>query len=323
MKIFVTGATGFIGAVACDVFEKSGHIVRRGVRIAGDRTEHSCHYGDLEQGWSREAVAGVDVVVHLAARVHKVEKPYKDSLDGYRETNSAGTERLAYQAARAGVRRFVYLSSIKVHGERTLNQCFSEADLPKPEDAYAISKWEAEQALIRISKETSMEIVVVRPPLVYGPGVKGNLRSLLGIVAREAPLPFGSVSNRRSLIGRDNLVDLLTLCVEHPDAAGQVFLASDGEDVSTQELVRILAIGMERRARLVKVPPRLLRFGWALVRRQAMCDRLCGSLVVDSSKARRVLGWTPRKPVKEGLMEMARWYLEQRSGFVKDAHAEV
>jgi nucleoside-diphosphate-sugar epimerase len=228
-----------------------------------------------------------------------------DAVAAYEVVNVEGSRRLAEQAAAAGVQRLVYLSSIKVNGEQTaLGAPFLRSDTPAPQDAYGVSKSEAEQALWEISAKTGLEIVVVRPPLVYGPGVKGNLARLLKLVRLGLPLPLGAVQNMRSLIGRDNLVDLLIRCVDHPEAAGQTFLVSDGEDLSTPDLIRHMATAMGRSARLFPVPVSLLRLAGGALGKRAEIDRLVGSSQIDSSHTRQVLSWAPPVSVQEGIRRM-------------------
>lgn len=254
--------------------------------------------------WS-SALVGVDCVIHCAARAHLMCDTEGDALAAYRAANVDGSRRLAEQAATAGARRLVYLSSIKVNGEQTaLGAPFLFSDKPAPEDAYGISKWEAEQALWDVSTKTGLEVVVVRPPLVYGPGVKGNLARLLRLVRSGLPLPLDALQNKRSLIGLDNLVDLLIRCVDHPVAAGRTFLVSDGEDLSTPELLSHMAAAMGRSARLFPVQVLLLRLAGSVLGRRAEIDRLVGSLQIDSSHTRQVLGWTPPVSVEEGIRRM-------------------
>lgn len=232
-----------------------------------------------------------------------------DPLAEYRRVNVQGTLALARQAAQAGVRRFIFLSSIKVNGERTGNgKSFCEADLPLPEDAYGLSKLEAEQGLMPLTQETGMEIVIIRPPLVYGPGVKGNFASMVRWVRKGIPLPFGAVRNKRSLVALENLVNFITLCADperSPRAANEVFLISDGEDVSTTELLRKVACAYGVSPRLLPVPVGLLRIAAGVLGKRAVADRLLGSLVVDSSKARELLGWKPVISMDEQLRKMA------------------
>ena len=215
-------------------------------------------------------------------------------------------------AAEAGVRRFVFVSSIGVNGNQTKNGPYTELDEPDPHDLYAISKYEAEQGLQELSALTGMEVVILRPPLVYGPDAPGNFRRLLNLVEKELPLPLGAVDNRRSFIYLGNLVDAIALCLKHPSAANQTYLVSDGEDVSTPELIRLLAMQLGKRARLLSVPPGLLELAGKLVGKRAAVQRLLGSLAVDSGKIRRELGWRPPCSLDEGLRETARWYLDKR-----------
>jgi nucleoside-diphosphate-sugar epimerase len=251
--VCVTGANGLVGAALCSKLNVSGFKVRGVVRLShslASVTEH-VSAGNLEAvtEWA-SALAGVSCVIHCAARTHVMHETAGDGFAAYRAVNVDGSRRLAEQAATEGVRRLVYLSSIKVNGEKTAHGApFLFSDAPAPEDAYAISKWEAEQALWEVSSKTGLEVVVVRPTLVYGTGVKGNLARLLKLVRSGVPLPLGAVKNRRSLIGLDNLVDLLIRCVDHPEAAGQTILVSDGEDVSTPDLLRYMAGAMGRTAR--------------------------------------------------------------------------
>lgn len=260
--------------------------------------------GDIHEAtdWSA-ALNGCSTVVHLAARVHVMNERASDPLREFRRTNVDGTLHLARQAARSGVRRFVFVSSIKVNGEATsAGRPFTSADAPAAEDAYGISKMEAEQGLSTIARDTGMEVVIVRPPLVYGPGVKANFASLMRAVQRGIPLPLGSVSNnRRSLVALDNLVDLLITCIDHPAAASQTFLVSDGEDLSTTALIRRIGQALGKPARLLSVPPALLELGAAVVGKRDMAQRLLGNLQVDINHTRTTLGWTPPITVDEGL----------------------
>ncbi len=315
-QVLVTGATGFVGKQLCSVLATSGYGVRGAVREGGqkspgiERATEIVPVGDLgeDPDWGT-AVSGIDTVVHLAARVHVMHESCSNPLEEFRRINCAGTERLAREAAKAGVRRFVYLSTIKVNGEETIDQPFRETDPPGPEDAYAVSKWEAERVLKRLSEETGLEVVIVRPPLVYGPGVKGNFLKLLRLVRAGLPLPLASVANRRSLVSLDNLVDLIVVCLRHPSAAGEVFLAADGEDLSTPDLIRRISRSMGKPNRLFPFPPSVLKGASRVLGKRAICDRLCGSLTVDSTKAKKVLGWQPPSSVDQSLDEMTRWFM--------------
>lgn len=236
------------------------------------------------------------------------------ALDAYRTVNVAGTEKLARDAAAAGVRRLAFLSSIKVNGERTTDGPFTEDDMPRPEDAYGISKWEAEQSLWKIAADTGLEVVVLRAPLVYGSGVKGNFLRLMNLIARGCPLPLASVHNKRSLVYLGNLVDVLIAAAQAPAAAGHTYLVSDGEDMSTPALIRGIAKALDVPPRLFPVPVPLLRAGGALLGRGGEAARLTGSLQIDSSKIRRELGWRSPFSVAQGLEETGRWYWRTVSG---------
>ena len=317
-EILVTGSTGFVGQRLCTVLREHGLAVREAVRRSAASTYGRvlAPVGEIDErtDW-RRAVEGAIGVIHLAGRAHVMREEAADPLAVYRRINVAGTARLAQQAAAAGVQRFVFASSIKVNGEATSGRVFTETDAPAPLDAYGISKHEAEAELKRIGRETGMEIVVVRPTLVYGPGVKGNFLSLLRWVRRGLPLPLARCDNRRSLVGLDNLVDLLRRCATDARAAGHTFLAGDGEDLSTPELIRRLSRALGVRARLLPVPAAWLRFAARSVGRPGIYDRLCGSLQVDIGHARQVLGWTPPVSVDEQLARTARWFeaeLKQR-----------
>lgn len=304
----VTGATGFIGSALLAALQ--GHAVHRALRQpAVDALPGDIVVGDIgpDTDWDN-ALAGVDCVVHLAARTHVLEEDAADPLAAYRRINVEATRRLAQQAAAAGVRRFVFLSSIKVNGEVTPEQPFTETAAPAPQDAYGISKREAEDVLRDIAARSTMELVVLRPPLVHGPGVKGNFLRLLQLIACGLPLPLASVRNRRSLIHVVNLADAIVACMDAPAAAGKTFLASDGEDVSTPELIRKLAAGMGRPARLLPCPVALLELGAALIGQRDAVARLTGSLQADASLLRNTLGWRPRIPLDQGLIDTARWY---------------
>ena len=248
----------------------------------------------------RSALAGCDAVVHLAARVHVMDDTAHNPLALYRATNTDATLNLARQAADAGVKRFVFISTIKVNGEGR-DAAYRETDAAAPGDAYAMCKWEAEQGLQRIAAETGLEVVILRPPLVYGPGVKANFLRLMQMVQRGWPLPLGAIRNRRSLLYLGNFVDAIRLCVEHPDAAGQTFLLDDGAPVSTPDLIRALARAMGRPARLPAVPVGVLELAGALLGKRAAVARLTGSLFVDSSAIRSRLGWTPPYTLQQGL----------------------
>lgn len=300
MRIVVSGANGFVGRALCIHLRTHGHVaipaVRRGSGLAGEVV-----VGDIRgtNDWA-VALTGCDAVVHLAARVHVMNDTEQDPLERYRAINTEATLNLARQATRAGVKRFVFISTIKVNGEGRATP-YRETDTAAPEDAYAISKWEAEQGLQQIAAETGLEVVILRPPLVYGPGVKANFLRLLRTVERGWPLPLGAIRNRRSLLYLGNFVDAIRLCVEHPAAAGQTFLLDDGEAVSTPDLVRAVAHAMERPARLLWVPVSVLEFMGTLLGKRTAVSRLTGSLWVDSSLIRSRLSWTPPYSMEAGL----------------------
>ena len=305
MTIVVTGANGFVGAHLCQALQQRGMMHRAVVRnprhMAQGQDTVALPSMDAHTDWT-QALQGASTVVHLAARVHQVFDSGADSLHAFRETNLELTVKLARSAQQMGVKRFIFVSTVKVLGEETApGRPFRADDPAQPQDAYASSKHGAEQALQALTAGSAMELVIVRPPLVYGPGVRANFASLVRAVARGLPLPLGSVHNQRSLVGIDNLVDLLLLCTHHPRAAGQTLLVSDGHDVSTAALVRQIAAALGRPARLLPVPLPWLRFAGRLTGRGAAIQRLCSSLQVDITATRQQLGWTPPVSVAEGL----------------------
>jgi nucleoside-diphosphate-sugar epimerase len=305
-RVLVTGANGFIGRRVVSELVKRNIPVTVALRSEspfGDSVK-TVHIDDIgpQSDWTA-ALQDCGAVVHLAARVHRMHDDDTDPIAAYRRVNAEGTAALARQAERAGVRRFVFLSSIKVNGEASpAGRGFTEADPVAPQDPYGISKAEAEAALFDLARRSALEVVVIRPPLVYGPGVKANFLNMTRAIARGLPLPFGAVrENRRSLVAVDNLVDLIITCLQHPAGANQIFLAGDGEDLSTTELLQRTADAMGVRARLVPVPVAWLNTLTMLLGRRGIMQRLGGTLQVDISKARRVLNWTPPVSVDEGL----------------------
>jgi nucleoside-diphosphate-sugar epimerase len=301
MRVLVTGGHGFVGhallerlrAEGCDPLKVSRQELRPGELAVGEI--------GLTTDWSK-ALLNCAVVIHLAARVHVMNDTEADPLNAFRAVNVDGTLNLARQAAVAGVKRFVFISSVKVNGESTPpRRAFTEADAPNPQDAYGQSKHEAEQGLRQLSTDTGMEVVIIRPPLVYGLGVKGNFADLMRVVQRGWPLPLGAVHNLRSLVALSNLVDFIVTCIPHPKASNQTFLVSDGQDLSTTELVRGMAQAAGVPIRLLPVPVWALRAGASLVGKEETVRRLCGNLQVDMSKARSLLGWVPPVSVEEGL----------------------
>jgi nucleoside-diphosphate-sugar epimerase len=375
MNVLVTGANGFIGRALCKRLLADGYQVRGAVR-SQEKTEVGCLRSDVgglramvgnigpETDWS-EALDGIDRIVHLAARVHVMRESAADPLVVFRQVNVEGTKCLAIAAANAGVKRFVYISSVKVNGEGTdpqitqitrirekgtgiktnsgiegfrnlgierrkgrrsavyaklrrarevrgqegeLKEVFSERDIPEPQDPYAVSKWEAEQGLMAIAEETGLEVVIIRPPLVYGPEVKANFRSLMKWVQRGVPLPLGAVHNKRSFVALDNLVSFIIHCIDHPKAANEVFLISDDEDISTTKLLQKMARAFGKRSFLLPVPVGLMTFVAGLLGKRDVADRLFGSLQVDSSKARDLLGWETVVSMDESLRKTAEGY---------------
>jgi nucleoside-diphosphate-sugar epimerase len=316
-RILITGAAGFVGsAVIKRLLQGRAHIIA--AVLADEVTGHVPAQVELVvvpplSGSSdyTTALQQVDIVIHLAARVHVMQDTALDPLQEFRTVNLFGTERLARQAAECGVRRFVFVSSVKVHGEE--NALAYREDSPfAPLDPYGVSKAEAELALQRVAEETGLELVVARSPLVYGPGVKANFRQLMSIVQRGLPLPLASIGNRRSLVFVDNLADALACCATHPGAAGQTYMVSDGEDVSTPELIRRVARALGRPARLFPFSPSLLRLAGKIFGKSQNVERLLGSLRVDSSRIREELGWTPAFTMDQGLKVAARWFMDQK-----------
>lgn len=314
-NILVTGANGFIGRPLCAQLLLNGCCVRACVRSAAltglPAGVQATAIASIGAGtdWSA-ALAGIDIVIHLAARVHVMDETAQDLLAAYRSVNVAGTENLARQAAAAGVRRLVFLSSVKVHGEES-DTPYTEENQPAPQDPYGVSKREAEEILHTIAAETGLEVVIIRPPLVYGPGVKANFLDLLKIVERGIPLPLAGLNNARSLIGLGNLIDAIMTCAAHPRAAGETFLVSDNEVVSTPQLIRQLAMALDRPARLFPFPLSLLRLAGKLTGKSKVIDRLSGSLVVDNGKMRRKLGWQPPFNLAEGIATTVTWYKDR------------
>jgi nucleoside-diphosphate-sugar epimerase len=310
--VLVTGASGFIGRALCRTLAEAGHVPRPAIRrIAGgvNGLQPALCIGDIDDNtnWG-EALRGIELIVHLASPSDALRGSTAETLAAYRKVNVDGSRRLAREAAIAGARRLVFMSTIKVNGERTMERAFTEDDAPRPEDAYGISKHEAELALRDVERKTGLEVVVLRPPLVYGPGVKGNFLRLMNLVARGLPLPLAAVANRRSLLYVGNLADAVVTALAAPRAAGRTYLVSDGEDVSTPDLVRALARALGVAPRLLGFPLAPLRLAAALAGRGAELARLTGSLQVDGSRIRRELGWRPRYTLAQGLEETARWY---------------
>jgi nucleoside-diphosphate-sugar epimerase len=308
-NVLVTGATGFVGRALVPQLVASGYRIRAALRTPSDALPAgvaSVQIGEIgpDTDW-RAALAGVDAVVHLAARAHVLDERSADALALYRAVNATAAVRLAEAAAASGVRRFVFLSSVRAHGARTTGAPFTEASPLAATDPYGRSKVEAETGLAALARTSRLEVVVLRPPLVYGAEARGNFARLAKLVERGVPLPLGAVRNRRSLVYIGNLVHAIVRSLDRPEAAGQTFMVSDGEDVSTAELVRRIARALGRTPHLIPVPPALLRLGGSLLGRREDVARLLDDLVVDSSHIRRTLGWSPPYTLDQGLAETA------------------
>lgn len=321
-NVVVTGANGFVGQHLCRTLAAEGHrvtgFVRSGAEVSYLKTIRNLNlvvvddYDDTAQ--YAGSLRGVDTVVHLAARVHVLHDTATNPLEEFRRVNVVATKRLATVAAAAGVRRCVYVSSIKVNGETTNGHPFEPDDPPRFNDPYGQSKWEAEEALREIAASSGMEWAVVRPPLIYGPGVRGNFLALMNITKRGLPLPFGAIGNRRSLVSVFNCVDLLKTMLNHPRAAGKRFLVKDAEDISTSDLIRQIADGIKRRVYLVPVPTQILMAMGRLVSREELMTRLCSSLVVSTEKTTNELGWIAPMSLAAGITRTCEWFSVAASG---------
>ncbi|MGR9087540.1 MAG: UDP-glucose 4-epimerase family protein [Gammaproteobacteria bacterium] len=311
--ILITGANGFIGTGLCARMVSEGWPVRASVRPSGqippevDRID----IGDIDKDtdWTR-SLQNVDTVIHLAGRAHVTKDCALDPLAEFRRINVEGTMNLARQARVFGVRRLIFISSIKVNGENTpLRHPFTALDRPAPSDPYGISKHEAEQGLLQLADASGMEIVIIRPPLVYGPGVEGNFLTMMRWLDKGIPLPLGRVYNKRTLVALDNLVDLIMTCIRHPAAVNRTFLAGDAEDLSTTELLRRLASALGKKPRLLPIPVGFLNFCLGLLGKRALVQKLCGSLQVDIGQTRSVLDWTPPVKVDDALRKAAQDFI--------------
>jgi nucleoside-diphosphate-sugar epimerase len=315
VNVLVTGASGFVGeALVSRLLVDKVFTPIAAVRDA-TRLHGLCRVMpfDLLDKNSLPRLKGVQVVVHAAARVHVMNETTQDVLAEFRKVNVAGTLRLARRAAEDGVKRFIFISSIKVNGESTRpGKPFKADDRPAPVDPYGVSKYEAEEALKQLGRDTGIEIVIIRPPLVYGPGVKANFLTMLNWLRKGIPLPLGAIHNQRSLVAIDNLVDLIIVCINHPAARNQVFLVSDGEDLSTSRLLRQLATALGRTARLVPLPERLLQLVGSLLRKREVIQRVCASLQVDIEKNREILGWTPPVDWQVAMRQTADHHMEKK-----------
>lgn len=316
LKVLVTGAGGFVGEAV--VFRLL--LDRKFIPVATARGATRLHGlctvmpFDLTDTQHLPTLVGVQVVIHAAARVHVMNETASDALAEFRKINVEGTLRLARRAAESGVTRFIFISSIKVNGESTtLGNPFKADDYPAPADPYGVSKYEAEEALKELGRKTGMEVVIIRPPLVYGPGVKANFLSMLNWLNKGVPLPLGAICNQRSLVAIDNLVDLLITCIDHPGAANQTFLVSDGEDLSTTRLLHRLAHSLGKKACLLPLPEGVLKLMAAIVGKQGVAKRICGSLQVDIRKNRELLGWTPPVNMDTAMRQTAVHYLDKQT----------
>jgi len=329
--VLITGATGFVGRRLTEyLLSQHPNIhLRLAVRkitqnimdahLQSNPRVHVEVVGDInaQTDWA-QALTGIDIVIHLAARVHVMQDHASDPLQEYRQANTASSLHLAQAAAKAGVKRLIYLSSIKVNGEATEPQKpFSEDSLPAPIDPYGVSKWEAELGIEKICSQTSMEFVVIRPPLIYGPGVKANFRKLMQLVAKGLPLPLGAIHNQRSMLALDNLISFIDVAMTHPAATNQCFLLSDGQDLSTTQLLKLLAKGMHQSLWLIPLPTMILQTLAKMVGQSSASERLLGSLQIDSSKARQLLGWGPPLTVEQGIALTTEYYLRNQ---LKDTH---
>ncbi|MCX5668688.1 MAG: SDR family oxidoreductase [Candidatus Omnitrophica bacterium] len=315
-RVLVTGANGFIGRSLCVTLKKRGHFVQGAVRnhvhdVSG--VDECIPVEDINEltDW-QQALAGVDTVIHLAARVHVMNDSAANPIEVFRKVNVLGTERLARMAAKAGVKRFIFISSVKVNGEG-FRDCFgasrlamtqgayTEKDIPAPQDTYAVSKLEAENILKKVADETGLQVVVLRLPLVYGSGVKANFKSLIKLASSGLPLPFKGVNNRRSFLYIGNLADAISTCITHPLAAGETFMVSDGQDVSTPDLIKMIACAMKKKAVLFFFPLGILKMLCKITGKTEELEKLTGTLLVDSSKIRNLLGWKPPFTMEEGI----------------------
>ncbi len=315
MNFLVTGANGFVGNALTHALVAKNYVVVAVSRSfnAADSHVSQLVIKDLKESldWS-VPLSKTNVVVHLAARVHVMDEESSDPLQAFLEVNLHGTINLARQAAASGVKRFIYVSSIKVNGEYTQGSGFTEGDIPRPQGSYAISKWRAEEALLELSKDTEMEVVIIRPPLVYGAGVRANFLRLLTLINKSLPLPFSNINNQRSMVYVGNLVDAIITCATHPKVASQLYLVSDNELFSIPQLARALAKVLGKRCLFLPFPIAMMRFLASLLGKAASVDRLTQSLVVDSSKLRRELGWQPPYTLQQGLQATADWYLSTK-----------
>lgn len=317
-RVLITGANGFVGSVLSEQLVTEGFIVRGAYRskLTADSRPNIIEktiVGDINSNtdWQK-ALREVDIVIHLAARVHVMQETETDPLSAFKAVNTQGTINLAEQAANSGIKRLIFLSTIKVNGEQS-DKVYSVSDQINPSDPYALSKWQGEQGLQAIGKKSDMAVVIIRPSLVYGPQVKGNFLRLIKLIQKGLPIPLASVKNKRSMVSIDNLCDLIKTCIQHTKADGEVLLVSDGHDLSTPELIRLIAINLQKPARLLPFPVGWLNFLATLVHKRQVIERLCGSLQVDIEKNQEILNWQPPFTVSEGIRKTVAAYLRHQS----------
>jgi nucleoside-diphosphate-sugar epimerase len=308
MKILVTGANGFVGRALCEQLKVIGHEVVPAVRRASNIPNAIILQEDDHFAW-KNVLQGCEAIIHLAGRAHVMQEQTTDPIQAYRQANVVTTLKIARQAVECGVKRFIFLSTIKVNGESTLpEQFFTPEDIPNPQDPYAVSKWEAENLLKDLAKETGLEVVIIRPPLVYGPGVKGNFAKLIQLVPKGIPLPFGAIENQRSMIALENLLDVIIRCadtIKYPHLAGEVFLVSDGKPLSTKAILQEIALAYGLKLRLISIPSAVIRFLLSVIGKASTADRILGELVIDDQKTRDRLDWQPVITIREQLRKMA------------------
>ena len=318
-RVLVTGASGFVGRVLIQTLLDNDYNVIAAVRsetVTYPDEVELLRYSDISDNDWGVKLSSVDIIIHAAARVHVMDEYSTDPLTAFREVNVTGTLNLAKQAALSDVKRFIFISSVKVNGEMTLKgKPFEPTDDFIPSDPYGLSKYEAEQGLLKLAKQTEMEVVIIRPPLVYGLGVKANFAAMINLIKKGLPMPFGAINNQRSLVSLDNLVNFIIHCIDHPKAANEIFLISDGEDVSTTELIKKVAKAFDKKAWLLHIPVSWMTFIAKLVGKTDVTERLFGSLQVDSSKARDLLGWKPVVTMDEQLKKIAENYLSNEKNF--------
>ena len=308
-KILITGGNGFIGKALNKKLIQNNYFVKISSRKKEFNSKNlftTYRTGEIDgkTKWDK-ILDNIDCVVHCAAITSNMNKDEGETTESFRKVNIEGTINLARQSASMGVKRFIFLSSIKVNGEKTFNNSsFKYYDIPNPSDNYSNSKWIAEQELIKISNSTNLELIIIRSPLVYGPGAKGNFKRLINVIKTNMPLPLAMVQNQRSMIGIENLIDLLIQCIDHPKASGKIFLASDGEDLSTSELIKLIASSMGRKANLFPFPISILKFLGSVLGKREEINRLVGSLRIDNSYTKEILNWTPPVSVEEGIRRM-------------------